>query len=482
MSTGVPQSFAALAQQHDHFNMATVIARLPEHIDIALERPAAGASGRRRSREIGVVRSRRVGASIRSADGCLCRTSSTAPMRVLAARTGCRRRVDAHTLLIVSSFSGNTEETLSGIEGIAPDARNVVVITAGGRLEELARERQYPLIVIPTKDEPQGFQPRSAFGFIVTYLARVLHGAGLMKDPAPRLREARDFLRERSTCNGEAADLASWLDDRIPVIYTDDAHMMSVARITKIKFNENAKRPAFFNAFPELNHNEMIGFREPLGKFGVLYLHDPESHPRIHQRFEVMQDVFAREQIAQRRVSLVDDARVVQNRTRVCGPHVRRPLLVLHGAPGGARSHTGPAGREFQAPARRSGRGKATVGVTSAGSRTIIRSGAMQRAGQCLTACALVAVVVWSAGCGRERAAPPAARRRAPRRPRLAAISPAASSRPRIVFLGDSLTAGYGLRAAAVGAVAHSGAPRRGGLSASKSSTRASRATRRPAA
>ena len=55
------------------------------------------------------------------------------------------------------------------------------------------------------------------------------------------------------------------------MIYTDDGHLMSVARIAKIKFNENAKRPSFFNAFPELNHNEMIGFTVPLGKFAALY-------------------------------------------------------------------------------------------------------------------------------------------------------------------------------------------------------------------
>ena len=95
----------------------------------------------------------------------------------------------------------------------------------------------------------------------------------------------------------EAADLATWLGDRIPVIYTDDGHLMSVARIAKIKFNENAKRPSFFNAFPELNHNEMIGFTVPLGKFAALYLHDPASVPRIRKRFDVMCEVFVRDHI-----------------------------------------------------------------------------------------------------------------------------------------------------------------------------------------
>jgi glucose/mannose-6-phosphate isomerase len=130
----------------------------------------------------------------------------------------------------------------------------------------------------------------------VTYLARVLHAAGLMTDPTGTLRALPAFLRGIDV-RPEAADLASWLGDRIPVVYTDDSHLMSVARISKIKFNENAKRPSFFNAFPELNHNEMIGFTVPLGTFAALYLHDPASVSRIRERFEVMRDVFGRDHI-----------------------------------------------------------------------------------------------------------------------------------------------------------------------------------------
>jgi glucose/mannose-6-phosphate isomerase len=71
---------------------------------------------------------------------------------------------------------------------------------------------------------------------------------------------------------------------------------MSIARTAKIKFNENAKRPAFFNGLPEANHNEMIGFsNNAIGDFGILYLHDPASHPRIPERFNVMKKVFLRE-------------------------------------------------------------------------------------------------------------------------------------------------------------------------------------------
>jgi len=293
MTNGVPQSFTALAEQHDHFHMATVIARLPDHIRIALEDSLPTLRQTRFSQVVVCG----LGGSALPSEVLMDAFAGelTTPMRVW--RTyGLPAGIDADTLLIFSSFSGNTEETLSGIEALPADARNVVVLTAGGRLAQLARERGYPLIVIPTRDEPKGFQPRSAFGFIVTYLARVLHAAGLMKNPAATLGALPAFLRGLDV-RPEAADLASWLGDRIPIVYTDDSHLMSVARIAKIKFNENAKRPSFFNAFPELNHNEMIGFTVPLGTFAAVYLHDPASVPRMRERFDVMRDVFARDRI-----------------------------------------------------------------------------------------------------------------------------------------------------------------------------------------
>lgn len=293
MSSGVPESLMALARQHDHFNMATVLARLPEHIQIALDDTLPAL----RHRQFSQVVVCGLGGSALPCEVLMDAFAGelTAPMRVW--RTyGLPPGIDASTLLIFSSFSGNTEETLSGIEPLPAHAPNVVVLTAGGRLAALARERGYPLVVIPTKDEPQGFQPRCAFGLIVTYLARLLHAAGLMNEPTGTLRALPAFLREVDV-RPEAADVAAWLGNRVPVVYTDDSHLMSVARIAKIKFNENAKRPAFFNAFPELNHNEMIGFTVALGSYAVLYLHDPAAPPRVKTRFDVMRDVFARDHI-----------------------------------------------------------------------------------------------------------------------------------------------------------------------------------------
>ena len=66
-----------------------------------------------------------------------------------------------------------------------------------------------------------------------------------------------------------------------------------MARITKIKINENSKRLAFYNALPEANHNEMVGYTRPVGSFAFLYVQDPSSHPRINRRFDIMRKMFS---------------------------------------------------------------------------------------------------------------------------------------------------------------------------------------------
>lgn len=285
-------SLATLATRYDRFNMATVISRLPDQIETALAQALPRLPGGPFDKAV----LSGLGGSALPADvlNDAFADEMPSPLRVWR-QYGVPGGVDDSTLLIVSSFSGTTEETLSSLP---ETGRNVVVITAGSDspLARLAGERGYSLVLISTAGEPKGFQPRSAFGYIVTYLARILHGTGLMKDPTPILQRLAVSLRGRNV-RSRAEEVASWLSDRVPIIYTDEMHYQSVARVTKIKFNENAKRPAFFNAFPELNHNEMIGFTAAIAKCGVLYLHDPASHPRIRERYEVMKQVFAREEL-----------------------------------------------------------------------------------------------------------------------------------------------------------------------------------------
>jgi len=282
---------SARAAEFDHCNMAKVIERLPAQIEIALEQELPP-----------IPKGPFNGVVIAGMGG------SALPMDVLVDAFAEQLKVPVRIwrhydlpdslvegkLVVASSFSGGTEEVLAAVSRFPKHAGNAVVLCSGGRLAALGHERGYPIIRIPVENEPEGFQPRSAVGYMVTFLSRVLSQAGVMDDTRADLEAVVPFLRQVDT-RTEAESVAFWLKDRIPVVYTDETHLMSIARITKIKFNENSKRPALFNALPEANHNEMIGFSKALGEFGLLYLHDPGSHPRIRHRFSTMKDVFERQ-------------------------------------------------------------------------------------------------------------------------------------------------------------------------------------------
>jgi glucose/mannose-6-phosphate isomerase len=285
----------ALAQKYDLSGMKKVIERIPAHIEIALAQTMPKLPSGPFNKAILVGQ----GGSALPADVVADAFAGEFRIPLTVSRYyNLPPAVDKKTLIIACSFSGGTEEVLSSIGQLPEHAENIVVISGGGRLISMAAERGYPIIRIPVDKEPKGFQPRMAFGYIITYLVRLLSYAGIkdgaQPEPISELSNVPLFLRQ-AEIRQAAQDAAVWLAEKIPVVYTDESHLMSVARIAKIKFNENSKRPAFFNALPEANHNEMIGFSKSLARFGILYLHDYDSHPRIRQRFEVMKRVFARE-------------------------------------------------------------------------------------------------------------------------------------------------------------------------------------------
>jgi len=279
-TTAMHDQVAELAKTHDGSNMARVIEQGPGQIAYALSDgafPEMPAGPFQRAIVCGMG-------------------GSALPVDVLNdvfSRTyGLPPGVDTDTFVIASSFSGNTEETLDAAEALPVGNANLAAVCAGGKLARLAKERNAPLVRIPKEREPEGFQPRSATGYMVTYMARMLEGAGLLTGGTKRLEALVPFL-ESLKVRADAERLAEAVGDRIPVFYTDPAHELSVARIAKIKQNEHAKRPAFFGALPEINHNEMVGYTLPYGEYLVIYLKNPDSHPRIHQRFDTMRSVFA---------------------------------------------------------------------------------------------------------------------------------------------------------------------------------------------
>lgn len=192
------------------------------------------------------------------------------------------------TLVIASSYSGNTEETLdayqqAGIQGIAR-----VAIAVGAKLIQAAQKDNSPYIQLPNT----GIQPRSALGFSFKAHLKLLGFSDALKEISALSKELNPGAFEN-----DGKKLAHTLNGFIPIMYSS-ARNESIAYNWKIKFNETGKIPAFYNILPELNHNEMTGFdvqtssRFFAEKFFFIFLRDRADHPRIVKRMEILEKLY----------------------------------------------------------------------------------------------------------------------------------------------------------------------------------------------
>lgn len=205
--------------------------------------------------------------------------------------------IDEHTLLVCSSYSGNTEETLAVLqhaldEDYPDDLRPMVVLVAsGGRLAEIATEKQLAFVQLPS-----GFQPRMTFGYQLRALCAIFEQAHLVSGAANQLNEAAgrlqtaiaDWLPTVPTKDNLAKQLALECMGKSAVIYAGPK-LFPAAYKWKISFNENAKNVAWCNQLPEFNHNEFIGWTShPTDKpYTVIDLRSTLEHPQVQKRFEV---------------------------------------------------------------------------------------------------------------------------------------------------------------------------------------------------
>lgn len=188
-------------------------------------------------------------------------------------------------LNFICSYSGNTEETVASFEEALKNNLPCVALSSGGKIEEMAKANGVPHIKLPVPYE--NFQPRVGTGYFFGAMFQVLVNQGLVPDMTAELAQESRVLYERmASLEEQGKALAKKFVGKTPIIYTT-AKYKSVAMVWKIKFNENAKTPAFWNFFPELNHNEMVGWTLPQGKFCILMLRDAGTHPQNLKRIEV---------------------------------------------------------------------------------------------------------------------------------------------------------------------------------------------------
>lgn len=198
-------------------------------------------------------------------------------------------------LIIANSYSGNTEEVIDGLRLALKNKLDVLVIATGGKLIKIAKNKNIPYIQMPNWN----IQPRQAIGLNARALLKAMGENKLLKDS---LALAKKLKAEKYENAGKK--IADQLFNRIPIIYASRQNTC-LAFTWKIKFNENAKIPAFYNVLPELNHNEMTGFdrnqwTKKLSKnFTIVYLEDKSDHARISQRFRVIRNLYKKENLKQ---------------------------------------------------------------------------------------------------------------------------------------------------------------------------------------
>ncbi len=188
-------------------------------------------------------------------------------------------------LNVVCSYSGNTEEAVSVLNQLIEKKLPTVGIAAGGQVEEICRSKNIPFVKLPMPSV--NFQPRMGSGYFVGAMLKVLSSAGLTTDFSDEiLKSAGGFSSKMVEYESKGKELASKIVGKTPLIWANQMYK-ELARVWTIKFNEHAKNPAFWNFFPELNHNSMIGYSNLGGGYFAIMLKDPADDSRNHKRYDV---------------------------------------------------------------------------------------------------------------------------------------------------------------------------------------------------
>lgn len=203
--------------------------------------------------------------------------------------------VDASSLVILSSYSGNTEETLSAFQDAVRRGSKMIAIATGGSIADLAKKRGLLHISIPS-----GFQPRQAIGFSLVTIYRLIEHLFFDKHDTASVTNGILWVKEQKEKWLSGKDDSLWhLADRLhknPVIVYASDKMFPAALRFKGQICENAKLLAFAYSVPEMNHNEIVGWDSVTSgaPFSVVNFRDTQDHPQIQKRFEILKAILSK--------------------------------------------------------------------------------------------------------------------------------------------------------------------------------------------
>lgn len=199
--------------------------------------------------------------------------------------------VGKNTLVIASSFSGNTEETLIAFEQALGRGSKIVCISSGGKMIEEAKRLDLDCIKIPAVQQP----PRTCLGYSLVQQLFILNYFGFAdRQCIQDLKASIALLEEhQAQIKVKATQFARKIHGKFPVIYATD-RMGAVALRLRQQMNENSKILASHHVFPEMNHNELVGWREQTGSYAVILFRSGDDLERNNKRIEISKDIIGK--------------------------------------------------------------------------------------------------------------------------------------------------------------------------------------------
>lgn len=197
--------------------------------------------------------------------------------------------VNENTLVIGSSYSGNTEETLGAVAAAQAKGARIIGITSGGKMEEICQSNGYDFIKVPG-----GNPPRTALAFSLAQLLHIFSAIGMAStDRLKELASGRDLIvAESETIHLKAKGLAEHLHQKVGIMY-GTAEFEPILVRARQQFNENSKYLSWHHPIPEMNHNELVGWGGGDRRFAPVFFMTNDNHPRNDKRIEITRDKIA---------------------------------------------------------------------------------------------------------------------------------------------------------------------------------------------
>lgn len=195
--------------------------------------------------------------------------------------------VNQNTLVIASSYSGSTEETMISVEKAKDKGAHIIGICSGGALQSFCEDNNYDCVIIPG-----GKPPRTQLAFSVIQQINIYIQLGLIDAKyLQNITSSIDLLNtETENIKAEALRLAKFLDKKVGIIYSA-AKYEGVAVRARQQFEENSKYLCWHHVIPEMNHNELVGWGGGDDRFAVVFMQTNDLIPRNQRRYEITMDL-----------------------------------------------------------------------------------------------------------------------------------------------------------------------------------------------